>query len=82
MGHAGGCGADLRHVRKTIPSSIPNAPDDVAEFWGCTRFPDCDFRDVPSKRLLAPQVALEAASSDTFKVSPWRPRWGDMPVHL
>jgi hypothetical protein len=45
------------------------APDVAVEFWGCARWPECDFRDVLPKRLAAPQIALEAAPSVGFKVT-------------
>lgn len=45
------------------------APDVAVEFWGCARWPECDFRDVLPKRLAAPQIALEAAPCGGFKVT-------------
>lgn len=68
VAHAAGCGADLRFGVKTLPAAVPGKEDDVVEFWGCTRWPECDFRDVLPKRLCMPQVTLEAASADAFKV--------------
>ena len=69
VAHEDGCGADLVPLRKTFPAAAPGAPDIVVEFWGCVRWPECDFREVLPKQLVAPQVDLEALPSGGFKVS-------------
>ncbi len=69
MASEAGCGGALLPRCRTFPAAAPGAPDVVVEFWGCERWPECDFRDVLPKRLLTPQLALEAAPSDGFKVT-------------
>lgn len=74
----GGCGAPLQLVVRAMPSP-GNAPGgggatsgnegtDVIEFWGCSRWPECDFRDVLPRRLAQPRLCLEAAGTAGFKV--------------
>lgn len=52
-----GCGAALRFKRSGERA-----------FWGCSRWPDCDYREGPTDRLPSPQVALEALSTQAFTV--------------
>ncbi len=73
----GDCGSALQLVVRGVASSGATGGaslggeggDEVIKFWGCSRWPECDFRDVLPRRLAQPRLCLEAAGSDGFKVA-------------
>ena len=83
----GGCDAPLQLVVRALPSpgsshapgsgggggakSGSDSADDVIEFWGCSRWPGCEFRDVLPRRLAQPRLCLEAAGTAGFLVGSW-----------
>ena len=63
-----GCGAALVAVSRSVPSASGQGAPEVVEFWGCSTWPQCDFREVLPRRLASPQFTLEAAGSWGFRV--------------
>ena len=62
-----GCGGRLEPERFSVASITGNGSE-LVEFWRCSKRLECDFKDYVPKRLLSPQVTLEAVDTKVFKV--------------
>lgn len=54
------CGGELKLVRPHNPA--------VPAFWGCAKWPACNFRYFPPDYVHHAQLSLDVVSGDEFKV--------------